>query len=191
MSKPFIVAFEGLGSSGKTTVLDLMFSSGMPKNVGRCKFPLSYDKNNILSAYEYLMEIDRFLNKCKLDIVFVDRYKYSTIAYAEARDELLDAGFWKLYKKIQEPNLVVYLKTTPVSSAKRDYENKGVLPWVREKVYVSFSSYFESKDMPYRVLKFEINPASMFAERKYKKIAKKVKAYCMKLYKEYLNGKER
>ena len=189
MSKPFIIAFEGLGSSGKTTVLDFIFSSGMKGNVGRCKFPLSYDKDNILSAYEYLMEMDRFLKGCKHDVLFVDRYKHSTVAYATAREEILDAGFWTLYHQIPEPDVVVYLKTTPASSAKRDYENKGVLPWVRESVYASFSTYFGKKGFEFPVLKFDINPASPWVNAKYKRIAKKIKKYCMNLYEESLNAK--
>lgn len=188
MSKPFIVAFEGLGSSGKTTVLDYIFNSGL--DVGRCKFPLAYNKDNILSAYEYLMEMDRYFKNCKHDIVFVDRYKYSTIAYARAREELLDAGFWKLYNELPSADVIVYLDTTPRSSAKRDYENKGVFPWIRESVYACFSSYFKNSGPYCSIMRFKLNPASRFSTIRYKSIAKKVKKFCMRLYKEKIDAKQ-
>jgi len=157
MTKPFIVALEGIPGSGKTTLKDTLIVPGA--TIERVEQILPNDpQSHIGLTLESIITSDYLkterATQTKADIVIFDRYYLSTLAYQSAYDRLNNADTLaalsteynsaRINGRLIEPDLTIYINTPLEQSFLRKQRVSGDRLWINERFLEYTCEYYRA-----------------------------------------------
>jgi thymidylate kinase len=142
-NRPFIVAFEGLPGSGKTTLKNTLFAGR--KDIERIDQILPGDPQDDTALTLDDIQRSDYLKTQKImrstsSIVLLDRYYHSTLAYQYTYDKRMEASTFENLEKeysnalrrseLIQPSVSFYIDTPIEESYKRKKRQPGNELWV-------------------------------------------------------------
>ena len=155
----FVIVFEGLPGSGKTTLKnDLMFGQLIVDRVEQI-LPDNPDNDEELTLDDIFrsdtLKTERIINR-KGDIVLLDRYYLSTLAYQYAHDKVFGSNNYNISREwydsalqsglIVQPDLTVYIDTPLEASYKRKNRMPNTSEWTNQAFLLAMKEFYDTQN---------------------------------------------